>query len=403
MEIVSSAFNDIGLEDGTSHPSGDFSLAILPSPNAMSQQPNSMGAETFQDSIQRASVAKRSGSPAHSSRSRVSGAYQSGMENLFPNQNTSASTGHSSIHSDSRFLGSGVRHLSIRAVQTAPKLPYLLNGDHMYSLDPVSNIDQLPGPESRPTKLLVVNGDEEAVIHPQGPVLGSRTSMELDGDKTPNSLSLCSNRSPRQNTSTEVIVISTPPKALKRIADHVRGRHSSAPDHVKPTDERQDLGDEFEPRLESPEHLEVPKSGGDGRHRKTSSGFSSMFVTSHRRAVKDLSSSSGDASSRKSIRSRKSMFSLRISRLSNVANRNSMDSDQDSKAARHQASTLRAQQRRRIIGEMIDSESGYLNDLRILNFVRPKASVLSTSKLGLHWSRSTSLSFAPHIRSTETV
>lgn len=403
MEIVSSAFKEIGLDDGPSHPSGDLFLAILPSPNAMSQQPNSMGAETFQDSIQRAPVAKGSGSPANSSRSRVSGACQPGMENLFPSQNTSASTGHSSIHGDSRVFGSGVRHLSIRAVQTAPKLPYLVNEDHLDSLDPTSNIDQLPDPESRPTKLLVVNGDEEAVIHPQGPELGSRSSMEFDGDKTPNSPSLCSNRSPHQTTTTEVIIMSTPPKAMKRIADHVRGRHSSAPDHVKPTDGRQDLGDEFEPRLESAEHLEVPTSGGDGRHRKTSSGFSSMFVTSHRRAVKDLSSSSGDVSSRKSIRSRKSMFSLRISRLSNVANRNSIDSDQDSKAARHQASTLRAQQRRRIIGEMIDSESGYLNDLRILNFVGSKASVLSTSELGSHESRSTSLSFAPHIWSMETV
>lgn len=396
-----SAFKDSCLVDDTNRPSRELALAILPSQNAVSPYPNPKTANASLESLRRTSIARVSSSPASSSRSKLSGAFHSGTENLFPSRNTSHTTLHSCIREESHVVESTVGQTPVEPVQKTKQLPHLLDGDYPVDINPGTDTDQLRQPHRpKSRRLSIIYGDHEAFINHSGTELGPQASIGFSEEEGPVDISPYSNCSPYRETGPRVIITSTPPKALKRIADSVRRRHVGGPDHLKPSEERQDLGDEFEPRLESVNHLEVSPKHVNGQHRKASSGFSSIFVTNHKRAAKDTSSSSGNVSSQKSHRSRVSTFSLRSSRLSSVANRTSTDSDQESRPTRYKASVNRALQRRRIIGELINSETGYLNDLRILTYVC--TATWEYLVVGLRQSRSTSLSLVPPRHSKKT-
>lgn len=389
-----------GLDDMTEAP-GELPLTMRQAQDARSKDATSKVVHASLESMQNTAVERVSKSPTGSSRSKSSGALPLGIENVPPSRNISYTMLPSNIRREAFVIDSPAEaptHDPVLKNKKPLDLPYK---DEVENVQHYLDTLQIRHPGvPRSGELSVVNLDPEDFERHTASNGESHFSDDSSEEETSVGAPPYSNRSPSQNSSPHIVITSTPPKTLKRFVGSIRRRRFNGPRHLVCSEERQDLGNEFEPRLKNSEHLEIPPPHEYGRHRKTSSGFSSTFLTSHKSPVTDPSSSSGNISSQKNQRSHLSRFSKRSSRLSSNTKRSSLDSDDECKTTSLKSSVHRALQRRRIIAELIDSESGYLVDLRILTYVRIEMNgYLATS---LHKSRFTLLFLVVRLCLTKT-
>ena len=158
------------------------------------------------------------------------------------------------------------------------------------------------------------------------------------------------------------------PHNFRKIMSSIHPSKTRGPQQLKPSEMRQDLGDEFEPYPQKSKRLEVPQQNAVG-HRKTSSGLSAAFFGAIHSVKSAGPSSSVKADHSQASRSRWSRLSNRSSNLSDAPHQVSRESDFVLSSASHKATTDRGLQRRRILGELISSETGYISDLKILAHV----------------------------------
>ena len=107
------------------------------------------------------------------------------------------------------------------------------------------------------------------------------------------------------------------------------------------------------------------------RHKKSSSWASSGFVTAVKSASMSLATLSVAPQSRRAHRSQLLRSSNRSSRLSRSFNRPSLEGSSFSVTVIDEAAQLRAHKRRKILEELVESEEGYVADLKVLVNVSP--------------------------------
>ncbi|MCJ1401366.1 hypothetical protein MMC11_004578 [Xylographa trunciseda] len=122
--------------------------------------------------------------------------------------------------------------------------------------------------------------------------------------------------------------------------------------------------DDFDESL--PHDTVLLQSPTSRRHRKSSSWASSGFVTAVKSASMSLATLSVAPQSGKTHRSTLLRSSNRSSRLSRSFNRHSIEGSSVSANLIDEAARLRAQKRRRILEELVESEEGYVADLKVL-------------------------------------
>lgn len=166
------------------------------------------------------------------------------------------------------------------------------------------------------------------------------------------------------------VVTATAPRSIIRWMSTLRPKNSGRRKALSVRKDRWSLDDFDE---EKPAELDLPKARQLAGHRKTSSWSSNGFVTAVKSATASLGPSSAANISQKGRRSR---LLARSSKLSDAANRHSMDSSRGSTQMFDEAALGRAVQRRKILEELVSSEEGYINDLKILAHVRRTAGVL---------------------------
>ena len=127
--------------------------------------------------------------------------------------------------------------------------------------------------------------------------------------------------------------------------------------------------DDFDESL--PNDTVLLQSPANRRHKKSSSWASSGFVTAVKSASMSLATLSVAAQSRKANRSNALRSSNRSSRLSRSFNRPSMEGSSVSVTVIDEAAQLRAHKRRKILEELVESEEGYVADLKVLVNVSP--------------------------------
>ena len=398
MSRVSSLIDESYFVEDINDSSGKLSFVGPQSQNAWSRNPNS---KTFPDSFEFVYPTPNrevSRSPASSFKLKTSGTCHTGTENISTSCTTSHTVPHLTTQKESHPEEPTLEEPSSDTVHKVGQLPYLPYGDYVENIHPILDANQTRYPDA-PTsaRLSITSLDNEAFQYHPGTKAKTPGPIDFSEEEASAEIPSFSDYSLSRKDSPCIIITSTPPKTLKRIVDSVRPRQLSGPRHLKSSEERQDLGDEFEPPLESAEHLEVPPQRDSGQHRKTSSGFSSTFVGARNSATTDLSSSSGYISSQKTHWSRLSRFSKRSSRLSDTADRASMDSNCGPSPSPLKATVDRALQRRRIIGELTSSESEYLNDLGILTYVCIITQRLRAMSLRLFRCTSPSLALPRHL------
>ena len=245
-------------------------------------------------------------------------------------------------------------------------------GDYREDIDLTAGGGQIqPLNSSRSRSLSETRLDEQIVQRSLGEEVSEQESTDAADEEHPdvvmsriNSYLDISKAGPH-TTATDAA-----PHGFKRMMSTFRPRRFSGPQHLKASEERSDLGDEFEPPLDSSVDLDIAKHTGTSGHRKTSSWSSNGFVGGVKSTTSGLSSSSATARSHKSHWSRLSRFGKGGSRLSDASNRRSLESTRGSSPIMDKAAIHRALQRRKVIGELIASETGYIADLKILTHVR---------------------------------
>ena len=150
---------------------------------------------------------------------------------------------------------------------------------------------------------------------------------------------------------------------FRRWVTTLRRRNSRRKGNLIPRLERWSL-DEFDDVRSAT--LALPEGENTRRHKKSSSWTSSAFVTAVQSATASLLPLSIAPQSRKTRRSGPLRSSHRSSRISDGANRASMDSNQGSAQIIDEAAWGRAVQRRRTLEELISSEESYITDLKFL-------------------------------------
>ena len=133
-------------------------------------------------------------------------------------------------------------------------------------------------------------------------------------------------------------------------------------------DQRWSLDDFDEPLPNDTVLLQSPTRR---RHKKSSSWASSGFVTAVKSASMSLATLSVAPQSRKAHRSNLLRSSNRSSRLSRSFNRPSMEGSSFSITVIDEAAQLRAHKRGKILEELVESEEGYVADLKVLVNVSP--------------------------------
>ena len=116
-------------------------------------------------------------------------------------------------------------------------------------------------------------------------------------------------------------------------------------------------------------NFHIPRLDHPGGHRKASSWSSNGFVTAVKSAAPSLGQDSPSQRSEKGSRLRFFRRSNRNSRSSDATQRASIDSNNDIARVVDEAAYNRAVQRRKIIEEILTSEEGYINDLKVLAHV----------------------------------
>ena len=361
--------------------------------DAQSRNPNSNSAHASSDTVHRTVNREFYGSPAGSLGSRSSGACHTGGENSSPRQNTTKTIFEATV--DGRSLGveqSSQEGLNDTGLKTGQR-PYLAYGDFVGNFHPSVGIDQAQRPSgTKSIQLSVTKLDNKACTSPRTNAKGT-DSMRFSEDEGVLAETISSKKSSSsRQSSPQVIITGTAPKSFKRIVSSIRSGQFRSPQRLRPSEERQDLGNEFEPPLENNQSLGVPQQCEAEGHRKTSSGVSSGFLgTVKSPNTGPTSSSVMDGISKPHwSRSRWSKFSKGSSTFSETPVRASFDSDRKVSPATHKATADRALQRRRIIEELISSETGYIYDLRILTHVCSMTAVSPSSDLRYY--RYTSLS-----------
>ena len=337
--------------------------------DAQSRNPNLKNAYTSSDTVHRTINGDSSGSPVGFFGSNFSGARRTGGENISPSHNSA----HSAFKATGEGGSLGFEHRSQEAfndtVFRTGQKPYLAYGDDVEDVDPSIGTHQTQRMScTRSPHSSVTNLGNEACTYLRSNVAkthSTRSSKDEDVLGEMFSIETCSRS---RKSSPRLVVTSTAPPAFKRIVSSMRSKQCGGPQQLTPSEERQDLGDEFEPPLENNNNLEVPQQREGEGHRKTSSGFSSGFLGAVRSASPGRSSSNCNNGSQRSHRSRSrwSRIGKGSSTLSETPIRLSFDSGSGPSPGTHKATADRALQRRRIIGELISSETGYIYDLRIL-------------------------------------
>ena len=172
-----------------------------------------------------------------------------------------------------------------------------------------------------------------------------------------------------RNTRPTIIVTSTVSNPYKKLLDEL----GTPPTKGKPTlsarKQRWSLDDFDE---ETITNLQAPKPDQLNGHRKASSWSSNGFIA----AVKSTAPGSGQSNSiHRSEKGSKMRFfrrKNRNSRSSDATQRASVDSGQQ---ILDEAAHIRAVQRRKVIEELLASEEGYINDLKILAHVRSNIAI----------------------------
>ncbi|MCJ1280970.1 hypothetical protein MMC26_000288 [Xylographa opegraphella] len=138
--------------------------------------------------------------------------------------------------------------------------------------------------------------------------------------------------------------------------------------------------DDFDELL--PSDTVLLQSPTSRRHKKSSSWASSGFVTAVKSASMSLATISVAPQSRKAHRSNLLRSSNRSSRFSRSFNRPSMEESSASSTVIDEAAQLRAHKRRKILEELVESEEGYVADLKVL--VNVYFTLLATSTAPSH-------------------
>ena len=163
-----------------------------------------------------------------------------------------------------------------------------------------------------------------------------------------------------------IAVIDTEANPFKKFLSTLRPQTSKHTRTLSARTERWTL-DEFDD--DTGADLDIPKPTHVKGHRKASSWPSSGLVT----VLKSATTAQGPASDVKgSERASKLWFlrrSNRSSGTSDAANRTSVDSGQDMPRILEDAAKNRALHRRKVLEELLVSEEGYINDLKILAHV----------------------------------
>ncbi len=357
--IDESCFADVSANESLC----DVSMAPVLPLDARSHDPNS-----------KTSKVKLSKSPGSSFRSKSSGVCHVGSENVSPNQIFSHvalekpnERNFPAVHAKTQKLSNGSICMTI-------KLPSATHPGQKQDVDLTAGVDQeRSNPESihlsatslhnREQKTSVTEIDESSLNY-------NSDEESLAGHSSAENYSSNSRSSTPINKPSKVIT-NKPPPNFKRVLSSIRSAKLRGPQHLISNEMRQDLGDEFEPSPEELRSLQVPKQQGAAGHRKTSSGLSSVLF-----GVFNSVASAGSSSSVKSGHqkpplppSRWSKLSHRSSTLSDAPNHTSRANDRGLASASHKATIDRALQRRRILGEFVSSETGYISDLNILAHV----------------------------------
>lgn len=165
-----------------------------------------------------------------------------------------------------------------------------------------------------------------------------------------------------------IIVTDAAIHPIKRFIGNLRSNKSMRKVSLSVRKERWSLDDFDEIK---PDDLSVSHQRRLGGHKKTSSWASDGFVAAVKSAALGIGSPSILPQSQKGQKSRFLRRSMnRSSMVATGPNRISMDSTHNSVPMFDAAACDRAVQRRKILDELISSEEGYINDLKILAHVR---------------------------------
>ena len=166
--------------------------------------------------------------------------------------------------------------------------------------------------------------------------------------------------------SPSIVVTDSGTNAFKKFMGALRAQGSKHEKTLGTRTERWPLAENDEDTLTN---LNVPRPAYFKGHRKASSWSSNGFVSAVKSATAGLGPQSAAKESEKGSRLRFFRRSNQSSRMSDVTNRRSMDSSQDVSRFIDEAARDRAIQRRKILEELVASEEGYINDLKILAHV----------------------------------
>ena len=317
---------------------------------------------------------KSSKRPGTFAEARPRGATPVGGENVSPNPRTASVA----LRKPSQRKPSGIdvkpRKLSddsgcIITDQPSPTYP---EQEHGTDLNARADQDQfyrnstllsVANPDNEEGQLPAIEADEDIIMYvSDGESLAEPCSIADHSSNSPASILI--SKSPMVNASTA-------PQNFNTTVSSLRSAKLRETQHLVPSEMRQDLGDQFEPSSDEVKKLKLPQQQKAVGHRKTSSGLSSVLLSVFNTVASAGSSSSGKSGHQKHqpSRSRWSKLSDRSDTLSDAPNHVSPENDRGFASASHKATIDRALQRRRILGELISSETGYISDLRILAHV----------------------------------
>ncbi|KAL9132229.1 MAG: hypothetical protein Q9217_000033 [Psora testacea] len=169
-----------------------------------------------------------------------------------------------------------------------------------------------------------------------------------------------------ESGGSSVVVTDTGANHVQRFISNLRPQTSKHKRTLSARAERWSLDDFDDITLAE---MDVTKPSNLKGHCKASSWSSDGFVTTVKSATVGQGPATAAEGSQKGSRFRFLRRSKRSSRMSDAANRSSMDSNQDASRIADEAARNRALQRRKILDELLASEEGYINDLKILAHV----------------------------------
>lgn len=161
-----------------------------------------------------------------------------------------------------------------------------------------------------------------------------------------------------------IIVTESGPNPFKRLMSNLRASDSKDKKSLNKKAERWSLED-LEDNVIS--EIERPKSGWIGSHRKASSWSSAVLTAPAKHTPGGMDGSTSPAQNSGKVS--KFLFIRRGSRASRGSNPNSVDIGNEIARVLDEAAFKRAVQRRKVLDELVASEEGYINDLKVLTHV----------------------------------